>query len=98
MNQNISLLFLLFIVISSIQLNDAENCVIQYPFQWILKSPKCHPYDYCLAFDEHRWQNIQFATKTAYRLNGKPTMQNHFDLESEYKTDSILVKYIKYKS
>lgn len=87
MNCNSSLLFSIFIVISTIQLNAAENCVLQYPFQWILKSSKCHSYDYCLAFDEHRWQTIQFATKTAYPLNGKPTMQSHFDLESKCNTD-----------
>lgn len=80
MNHSTSLLFLIFIVILTIQSTIAENCIFQYPFQW--KLHKCHPYDYCLAFDEHRWQTIQFATKTAYRLNNKNSQQNHFNLKS----------------
>lgn len=105
MNIHTSLLIILiFIVINlSIQLNVAENCVFEYPFQWDVKLPKCHPYDYCLAFDEHRWQNIQFATKTAYRLNEKSTTQNHFDVESEcncfiYSFKSTYKTYIYFVS
>lgn len=91
----IPLLFLIFIIfmMSTIQLNDAKNCSIQYPFQWNTNQQKCHPYDYCLTFDDSRWQTIQFSTKNAYRLKKKSTTQNHFDLESEYKTDSIWLEF-----
>lgn len=89
-------LFLIIIVMTTIQLNIAENCTIQYPFQWNTELGKCHPYDYCLAFDDRRWQTMQFATKTAYRLNGKSTAQNHFDLESECGTDAILLEFLHF--
>lgn len=87
MNHN-SLLFLTFCGISSIQSDLVENCVFQNPFRWIPKLPKCHPYDYCLAFDEHRWQSIEFATKTAYRLNENSTAE-HFEVKSEYNRNQF---------
>lgn len=79
----ISLLVSIVVVVFSIKSNVAENCVFQHPFQSFQKPSKCHPYDYCLAFDEHRWQTVQFATKTAYRLHEKSLEKNHFEMKSK---------------